>query len=198
MLTKNALEGLLIAHGTTRDRRYELKLLVNDRFSISLSPDVEEDKIWRHLVRPLLRELSTNVLSICEYGMNKITNNAIDHSEGTELEIRVQQSAANINFVVKDNGIGIFNKIKRDLQLGELREAILELSKGKLTTDPDRHTGEGIFFVSRMFDSFVIASEGLYYAVNGIGGESLPQAKASDRGTEVAMSISALSNRTLK
>jgi anti-sigma regulatory factor (Ser/Thr protein kinase) len=189
-------EGLLIAHGTTRDRRYELTLLVNDRFSIGLSPDVEEDKIWRHLVYPLLRELSTNVLSICEYGMNEIANNAIDHSEGTELEIRVQQSAASIDFMVRDNGIGIFNKIKSELQLGELREAILELSKGKLTTDPDRHTGEGIFFVSKMFDSFVVASEGLHYAVSDFKDENLPQAGVSDGGTEVAMSISALSNRT--
>jgi len=191
-------EGLLIAHGTTRDRRYELTLLVDDRFSIGLSPGVEEDKIWRHLVRPLLRELSTNVLSICEYGLNEITNNAIDHSEGTDLEIRVQQSAASIDFALADNGIGIFNKIKRDLQLGELREAILELSKGKLTTDPDRHTGEGIFFVSKMFDSFVVASEGLHYAANDIRDENLPRADASVGGTEVAMSISALSNRTLR
>ncbi|GMR10513.1 MAG: hypothetical protein BMS9Abin28_1334 [Anaerolineae bacterium] len=169
-------EGLLIAHGTTRDRRYDLTLLVDDRFSIALSRDTEEDKVWRHLVRPLLRGLSTNVMSICEYGMNEMINNAIDHSEGTELEICVEQAAASIEFEVKDDGVGIFNKIKREMKLGEQREAILELSKGKLTTDPDRRTGEGIFFVSRMFDSFVVASEGLFYAVNNLVDENLPQA----------------------
>ncbi len=34
------------------------------------------------------------------------------------------------------------------------RHSVLELSKGKFTTDPSRHTGEGIFFSSRMFDDF--------------------------------------------
>ena len=34
---------------------------------------------------------------------------------------------------------------------------VWELPKsGKLTTDPDNHTGEGIFFTSRVFDEFEI------------------------------------------
>jgi len=49
-----------------------------------------------------------------------------------------------------------------------------------------------------MFDSFVAASEGLQYAASGFGDRNLPQAEASEAGTEVAMSISALSDRTLK
>ena len=32
---------------------------------------------------------------------------------------------------------------------------MLELSKGKLTTDSANHSGEGIFFTSRMFDVFL-------------------------------------------
>jgi len=35
---------------------------------------------------------------------------------------------------------------------------VLELVKGKVTTDPAHHTGEGIFFASRMFHSFSINS----------------------------------------
>lgn len=41
---------------------------------------------------------------------------------------------------------------------------MLELAKGKLTTDPARHSGEGIFFCSRMFDRFVIVSGGTHFA----------------------------------
>jgi len=37
------------------------------------------------------------------------------------------------------------------------------LSKGKLTTDPDNHTGEGIFFTSRVFDEFEIDSKGVKF-----------------------------------
>ena len=59
---------------------------------------------------------------------------------------------------ILDDGYGIFRKIKDSLGLEDERHAIFELSKGKLTTDPDNHTGEGIFFASRMFDEFAIDS----------------------------------------
>jgi hypothetical protein len=44
------------------------------------------------------------------------------------------------------------------------RHALFELSKGKLTTDPSRHTGQGIFFTSRMFDKYDILSGGVYFS----------------------------------
>jgi hypothetical protein len=37
-------------------------------------------------------------------------------------------------------------------------EAIQDLLKGKQTTDPERHSGEGIFFTSKIADTFVIKS----------------------------------------
>lgn len=191
-------EGAIVATGTTRDRLYVLTLLVNETLSFELSPDVEEDKVWRHLVRPMLRRLPENVLRICEYGINEIVNNAIDHSEGSEARIDVKQSAAAIEFLVIDNGIGIFTKIQRDRQLSEPRQAILELSKGKLTTDPDRHTGEGIFFASRMFDRFVVSSQGLFFSPSGIDNEELPNTGGPATGTAVKMGISTRSKRTLK
>lgn len=191
-------EGVIIAHGITRDRHYELKLLVDESFTFDLSNNVEEDKVWRHLVRPLLREMPRNVMSICEYGINEMINNVIDHSEGTKAEIHVEQSAALVSFLVIDNGIGIFNKIQRGLHLSEPRQAILELSKGKLTTDPSRHTGEGIFFVSRMFDGFVVYSEGLFFSPKDTGVEMLPDSIIEVGGTTVSMGISTLSNRTLR
>ena len=191
-------EGLIVAQGKTRDRRYELKLLVDEAFAFSPSTDVEEDKVWRHLVRPMLKGIPGNVMSICEYGMSEMINNVIDHSEGTNAEIRVEQSAAWISFLVIDNGIGIFKKIQRELHLGEPRQAILELSKGKLTTDPDRHTGEGIFFASRMFDSFVVFSEGLFFSPMDTDISSLHESGSEEEGTTVSMTISTLSSRTLQ
>jgi anti-sigma regulatory factor (Ser/Thr protein kinase) len=191
-------EEVIIAYGTTRDRYYELKLLVDESFTFNLSNNVEEDKIWRHLVRPLLREMPGNVMSICEYGINEMVNNVIDHSEGTKAEIHIEQSAARVSFLVIDNGIGIFNKIQREFHLSEPRQAILELSKGKLTTDPTRHTGEGIFFVSRMFDDFVVYSEGLFFSPNDTNVEMLPDSMIERGGTTVSMGISTLSDRTLQ
>jgi len=47
--------------------------------------------------------------------------------------------------------------------LPDARSALLELAKGKLTSDKKNHAGEGIFFTSRMFDAFSIRSGYLCY-----------------------------------
>jgi hypothetical protein len=41
---------------------------------------------------------------------------------------------------------------------------VLELAKGKLTTDKTKHSGEGIYFTSRIFDSFDIVSGGVFFS----------------------------------
>jgi anti-sigma regulatory factor (Ser/Thr protein kinase) len=188
--------GSLKVEGTTRGRRYEIKPLVEDSFSFRLSHEPEEDKVWRHLVRPTLHKLTQNVLRICEYGVNEMINNAIDHSEGSKVIVEIVQSAVNIEFQIQDDGIGIFTKIQRDLHLDEPKQAILELSKGKLTTDPRNHTGEGIFFVSRMFDRYVVFSKGLFYSPGEFGFEDQHSLDISASGTGVWMSVSTRSSRT--
>jgi hypothetical protein len=50
------------------------------------------------------------------------------------------------------------------LNLEENRYAILELAKGKLTTAPDSHSGEGIFFSAKASDVFVILSDDLEFS----------------------------------
>jgi anti-sigma regulatory factor (Ser/Thr protein kinase) len=156
-------DGLLIAHGLTRDRRYEVKPLAE--FSIKLPlKGLEEDKIWRQSVLPLMENVPPNVLQICHHGFTEMVNNAIDHSEGTHLKVMVLRTYKIIELQVSDNGVGIFNKIKREFNLDDPLHAILELSKGKLTTDPAHHSGEGIFFTSRIFDRFTILSDKLSFA----------------------------------
>ncbi|MBW2164126.1 MAG: DUF4325 domain-containing protein, partial [Deltaproteobacteria bacterium] len=91
-------------------------------------------------------------------------NNAIDHSNGTVINIQLKKTATNTELALYDDGIGIFKKIQAELGLLDERHAILELAKGKLTTDPANHTGEGIFFTSRMFDDFEILSGGIYFS----------------------------------
>ncbi len=185
------------AHGSTRDRRYELNPITSETFSINISPDVEEDQIWRHIIRPALKDLPENVLHICEYGLSEMINNVIDHSEGKKMTININQYTSNASFIVMDDGVGIFNKIQRDFDLNDPRHAILELAKGKLTTDPDRHSGEGIFFTSRMFDRFIIVSEGLFFSHNEPGEDWLLEHDLDVKGTSVLMSINPKSNRKI-
>lgn len=122
-----------------------------------------EDRVWREFVRPLLQNLSEPAFSNCNYAFTEMLNNAIDHSEGTQACILVTTNAYRVRISIEDNGIGIFTKIANAMNLGEKRFSVLELSKGKFTTDPESHTGEGIFFSSKAVDSFSIFSDGLHF-----------------------------------
>ncbi|MFA5385213.1 MAG: STAS-like domain-containing protein [Eubacteriales bacterium] len=75
--------------------------------------------------------------------------------------------------------------------------AILELSKGKFTSDPAKHTGEGIFFTSRMFDRFIIYSRGLCFFGHE-GSDYLAEERSeefNEEGTWVIMRISKKSTK---
>lgn len=191
-------EGIVLAQGSTKNRKYSLKVLIDSSFKFQLSQDLHEDKIWRDQVRPLLEGCSENVIGICQYGFTEILNNAIDHSESKDVFITVERTPAQITLRIRDLGVGIFYKIKREFNLDDERHSILELSKGKLTTDASRHTGEGIFFTSRVFDYFAILSGNLYFGYSPDGGDWLLEDKEALIGTGVTMRISSFSQRTLK
>jgi anti-sigma regulatory factor (Ser/Thr protein kinase) len=104
-----------------------------------------EDRIWNRNIAPLLNEAAANVRQICQYGFTEMLNNAITHSGSTEIKISVSANDLEITFDIIDNGIGIFLKIQNDLDLDDPRDSILELAKGKYTSEPENHSGEGIF-----------------------------------------------------
>lgn len=194
--------GLIIAEGSTRQRKYKLKRIVDERLWLSVSHNLEEDTIWREKVRPLLDIIPQNVLDICHYGVTEMVNNVIDHSYAKLVLIEIVQTSVNIQLVIYDDGIGIFKKIQKEFNLDDPAYAILELAKGKLTTDPKHHTGEGIFFSSRMFDRFIIQSGELYFAHNELGHDWLLGFEEKDdgykQGTLVKMEIGIGSTRTSK
>jgi anti-sigma regulatory factor (Ser/Thr protein kinase) len=196
-LKQLAEEGIIISKGITKNRKYQLKNLASYSSVFKLSPGLQEDKIWRDEVLSLLDDVSSNVIDICHYGFTEILNNAIDHSEGSIVSVQLERTVANITICIIDDGVGIFNKIKRELNLDDERHAILELSKGKLTTDPTKHTGEGIFFTSRVFDRFSILSRNLFFGYSPDSGDWLLEDKDMWVGTLVEMVISTSSGRTL-
>jgi anti-sigma regulatory factor (Ser/Thr protein kinase) len=114
-------------------------------FYFTIEPGLEEDQVWCATVLPLLEGLPANNIDIWHYCVTEMVNNAIDHSEGSRLIVVVLRRPSNTRVRVLDDGIGIFRKIKAAFSLEDETQAILELSKGKLTTDPDRHSGQGIF-----------------------------------------------------
>ena len=133
-------------------------------FTYKLKDKLEEDVILRKDILPLLSDVQENVQRIVQYCFTEMVNNVIDHSNADIMNVEVDLNALNIEILIRDNGIGIFNKIQKTLGLEDPKYAILELAKGKFTSDPERHSGEGIFFSSRLCDKFMILSGGLFFS----------------------------------
>lgn len=152
---------------------------------------LEEHAVWESEIAQCLTGLPGNVQEIWQYGCTEMINNVIDHSESDAVSILVTRSAIQTEIAVIDQGIGIFRKIAQSLELEDDRHAVLELSKGKVTTDPDNHTGEGIFFSSRAFNGFKILSGGVYFSHTSdedwILGDETPTSETN--GTSVFMNM---------
>lgn len=192
-------EGAVIQSGQTRSKRYQLAPLVQWNKLYELGTALAEDAVWRGDVAPLLGKLPENVLGIWHYGFTEMFNNVIDHSGARHVSLSLVKTAAATTVNIYDDGVGIFKKIQAALGLEDERHAVLELAKGKFTTDPANHSGEGIFFTSRMFDQFVIASGEVYFSHDFEEKEDwILQASSSGGGTLVRMVLHNHTARTLK
>jgi excisionase family DNA binding protein len=140
--------------------------LVQDRSPSGL----EEHVLWLEASDRLhLRDrVSPDCWGSAQYGFSEIVNNAVDHARASRITTRFWVDAANLAFEVEDDGVGAFARIREGLALADSFSAIQELSKGKTTTDPARHTGEGIFFTSKVVDLFVLMANGLKWTVDNL------------------------------
>jgi hypothetical protein len=198
-LQKLTSEGCLTETGHTRNRVYKLAPLSEWSRAYQIVPGLAEDVVWTDDIRAALGHLPDNVMNIWHHGFTEMFNNAVDHSTGQWINVTISKTAVSTEMIISDDGIGIFRKIQAALGLLDERHAILELSKGKLTTDPKRHSGEGIFFTSRMFEEFQILSGGAFFS-HRRGGEDdwLLERPRSAVGTTVFMRINNHTSRTTK
>jgi len=163
-LQRLAKEGAIAATGQTRGRTYRLAPLFHWSALYEREPGLAEHDVWRDDIAPRLGAMPDNVLNLWDYAFTEMFNNAIDHSGGTKITVHITKTAATTEMMIFDDGVGIFRKIQAALGLLDERHAVLELSKGKLTTDPANHTGQGIFFTSRAMDRFQIMSGGVFFS----------------------------------
>ena len=192
-------EGVLSETGQTRNKSYQLVPQMSWRKEYPLNGKISEGQVWRGDVTPVLGSLPENVMGIWQYGFTEMFNNAIDHAEGTSIVVSFSKTAASTRISLHDNGVGIFKKIQVALGLLDERHAVLELAKGKFTTDPKNHSGEGIFFASRMFDKFRILSGGVYFSHDFANAKDwILEQNDSSRGTLVAMQLENHTARTTK
>jgi anti-sigma regulatory factor (Ser/Thr protein kinase) len=147
---------------------------------------------------PTIKNLSENVRSIFTYAFSEMFNNAIEHSKSVRIGVEVLVSKKELSFIVNDSGIGVFRNVMKQRGLKSELEAIQDLLKGKITTMPQSHSGEGIFFTSRSADVFMIDSFGYQLIVNNnIPDVFVKETKKIKRGTRVVFKIITDSERHL-
>jgi len=147
---------------------------------------------------PSLSNLKENVKSIFTYAFSEMLNNAIEHSRSENIKIFVSVKNDIITFSVNDFGIGVFKNIKEKKKLNNELEAIQDLLKGKTTTQPKSHSGEGIFFTSKVGDRFSLESFDYQLIIdNKIDDVFVSKITSPKKGTLVTFSIDINSNRHL-
>jgi len=198
-LQKLVAEKILTTEQKVRTVSYGLSALVETSNTYVVNGASSESDIWGKDVRPALGSMPDNVIEIWQHGFTEMFNNVIDHSDGSVATVELKKTPVKTLVVIRDNGVGIFKKIQAALNLIDERHAVLELAKGKFTTDPDRHSGEGIFFTSRMFDDFQILSGGVYFSHNfGDRKDWILEREKNASGTSVYMELNNHTARTTR
>ena len=171
---------------------------------------LEEDTLYWKYIHPYLESCPENVRDIWCYAFTEIMNNAIEHSGGGKISFMIRKDCLYTEISIVDNGVGIFRNIRKyaDEKLGiklNAEQAAQELYKGKLTTDPKAHSGEGIFFVSKMLSEFAVWSENTVYTYGCDDGDRFAQShltsyytKMKEIGTMAVMKLENESRRISK
>ena len=130
---------------------------------------LSEDAVWEKDIKKHFNNVPKNVKNIWIYGFLEMFNNAMEHSKGKTIRVVISENNILSTIFISDDGIGIFKNIKASFNLINEKDALLELAKGKRTTQRSRHSGQGIFFTSKAFDDFWILSNEIIYKANPTG-----------------------------
>jgi hypothetical protein len=190
-LTRMVASGTLVRVGQGRGAHYVGPENAFHRF-FSRSEVRGEDQVWaevRAAIPRLAEQEAAN--AIYAYAFTEMVNNALDHSGSPTIDVhgKVDSFAGKAWFSVNDSGIGAFENVRRRFGLVSHLEAIEAISKGKVSTQPDRHSGEGIFFTSKMGSTFSLRANGLVWIVDNVRDDQ-SIAKAPDApGTTVDFEV---------
>lgn len=159
---------------------------------------LQEDAVWRELAAEALpRTLSSEARATAGYAFTEMLNNAIDHSGAETVQVAAWFGRFEVRFEVCDAGRGALPHLQQELGLEDAFDALGELSKGKVTTDPEHHTGEGIFFTSKAVDIFMLESAGLRWTVDNVRRDQAVGASGMDQGTRVRWEIDPATTQSL-
>lgn len=196
ILNKLVNEGELIKTGSTRNSKYFHKDKldkIGNRIKLGFrNKGLEEHKVFQVVEQTAryLRGIPEHIHSIFTYAFSEMLNNAIEHSKSEKIEIETGVNENRVRFVIRDYGIGVFRSITKKTTAKTDLEAIQELLKGKLTTAPRSHSGEGIFFTSKVGELFALNSFDTQLLVNNdIDDVFVKKLDSSVKGTQVVFEI---------
>jgi hypothetical protein len=186
-LVRMVREGELRRVGAGRGSRYVPDADLDRSYPLE---GLEEDRVWDEVVSeaPKIRDAPSNVLSIMRYAFTEMLNNAIDHSGGTEARVKVWARDP-LSFEINDDGVGAFRHVRERLELPDDLAALQQISKGRETTAPDRHSGEGIFFTSKAVDLFELDANRLRWIVDNSRGDQAIGEGPEHAGTRVRCDV---------
>jgi hypothetical protein len=133
----------------------------------------------------IFKNLPGNIASTLSYAFTEMLNNAIEHSSSKILELKIAKTAKDVNFELRDFGVGVFKKVAKKFRLKTESDAINHLLKGKQTTAPAAHSGEGIFFTSKVADVFILESFKKKLVIDNLSGNIFIKNIKSLKGTRV-------------
>ena len=208
VITKMIEEGLVVRLGQTRDVRYVtpsadlVNAIASRPFEITRrysTKGLDENIVFSYIEDKtnILDLLPENVFRAFRHAFTEMLNNAIDHSNSKTIEVNAKRTADTLSFSISDSGIGIFKNIQQKFSLASEQQAMLDVIKGKLTTLPDYHSGQGIFFTSRVADKFSIESSKYWLLRDNIVDDTFFKPRTNKRGTKINFEIATDSKRDL-
>jgi DNA-binding transcriptional MerR regulator len=156
-----------------------------------------EHEVWREVVGDLNVERSSSAAHVMEYAFKEMLNNAIEHSDGHAARVLFWVTGDVLAFVVSDDGVGALERLRAEHGLKDTLSSVQELTKGKRTTDPVHHSGQGIFFTSKAVDRFTLTANGWVWVVDNVLGDQTVAAAGVLPGTTVTCEIDRHSERTM-
>lgn len=170
------------------------------RLEFEFSTDgLAEDRVWDLLVDkvPALASLGRDARDISGYAFTEMLNNVLEHSASDRVAITVSHDDRSVSFEIDDSGVGAFEHVRRAFDLDSELEALAELSKGKTTTAPEAHTGEGVFFTSRAVERFELEANGIEWIVDNTISDFTVRSTGRASGTRVRCVVPLFPERTL-
>lgn len=184
-----AQQKKILKTGVTSNTQYYLFTARQKNITTSITHELDEFQFYEKNIAPSLNDLPDNQKKIFEYACTELINNAKDHSTGKKLTIQLSFDTQATLIQIIDDGIGIFKKLQKAFQLSDLQESLLTVTKGRITTDKNNHTGEGIFFSSRAVDRFILESNGIGYIKDNKLDEWFYRPSEIKRGTKITLII---------